>query len=222
MLGIENADNLENRTSLVWWFLAEFRCHKLKWWQQLPHFCDFPRDLLDFVWLLYNICTVFQVYPSPLVVCSMIPSVSKMSVRGIFQTSPNLRTVPQWFLGTWWEFQDSRSHTLGVWKIGLTYSNNRYLQSIGTSLRVDLVDLRTVSVDISLYFSNYIPQEFRNTFGIRQSMGTNGRSEDYFVDPWNVFDYCLVVFSVADLASGLSSAKVAGLQLFFKRSPNGV
>ena len=47
-------------------------------------------------------------------------------------------------------------------------------------------------------------------------MGTNGRSEDYFVDPWNVFDYCLVVFSVADLASGLSSAKVAGLQLFLK------
>lgn len=84
-----------NRTSLVWWFLAEFRCHKLKRWQQLSHFCDFPRDLLDFGRLLYNICTVFQVYPSPLVVCSMIPSVSKMSVRGIFQTSPNPRTVSQ-------------------------------------------------------------------------------------------------------------------------------
>lgn len=25
------------------------------------------------------------------------------------------------------------------------------------------------------------------------------RTEEYFVDPWNVFDYCLVVFSVADL-----------------------
>ena len=84
-----------NRTSLVWWFLAEFRCHKLKRWQQLSHFCDFPRDLLDFGRLLYNICTVFQVYPSALVVCSMIPSVSKMSVRGIFQTSPNPRTVSQ-------------------------------------------------------------------------------------------------------------------------------
>ena len=46
------------------------------------------------------------------------------------------------------------------------------------------------------------PLEIVKSFGLGHIPRASPRAmlhEDYFVDGWNVFDYCLVVFSVADL-----------------------
>eukprot|EP00435_Cladocopium_sp_Y103_P061604 s1568_g23.t1 len=49
-------------------------------------------------------------------------------------------------------------------------------------------------------------------FFLEMLLRINQLKWDYFVDPWNVFDYCLVVFSVADLVVSLAKVDGSGLR----------
>ncbi|CAK8985510.1 unnamed protein product [Durusdinium trenchii] len=53
---------------------------------------------------------------------------------------------------------------------------------------------------------------FTTFFFVEMLLRINQLNWEYFVDPWNVFDYCLVVFSVADLVVSLAKTDGSGLR----------
>jgi len=53
---------------------------------------------------------------------------------------------------------------------------------------------------------------FTAFFFVEMLLRINQLNWDYFVDGWNVFDYCLVVFSVADLVISLAKPDGSGLR----------